>query len=172
MMMLTALLCSSCGLFDNADGTVNTGRLNQITALVQSGSGLGTSAVLNRDDGSKYLVAFRVASDALEALVDGQNFNPDQVDALLRKKLDDELQNAQVSVVYDAILSLATAQYRVFYEQNISKYASDNPVYASFLTAIKNGLDSALVSYGSKGALVAGPRVNPLESLTREDLTL
>jgi len=167
-----SLLFTSCGTFDNSDGTVNQARLSQITALVETGSRLATTQALASDSGSKYTYAFQIASDTIEAAVDGSNFNPNYIDVLLRSELDDKLQNAQVALVYDTLISLATSQYRVFYDANVAKYSDDNPIYAAFLTSIKDGIDSGLASVSSKSVLVAGPKANPLVKLTKRDLTL
>lgn len=166
LMILVGSL-TSCSLFDSTL-TLTPARMNRITTLVQTGSKLGGIALLNEYPG--YREGLAVASDALEALVAGDQFDPDHINDLLRRKLDDELRDPVVEAVYEFTLDLVVTQYRVFWEENKEKLQEGNWRYAvAFLDAARLGLDAALRS-GAKSDIPTTP--NPLEQVDEGDLKL
>ena len=168
ILAIVTLLFPSCAYLDPvADAHMTPARMNRVASVVKSGTMIGSSMLL--DKYPEYREGLMVAADALSAVVAGGDFEPVNVDKLIRKRLDDQLRDPVVAAVYTSVMDLIVVQYQVFWSENIDKFVQGNTQYVvQFLVAARDGINAAL----GEPVPTAATAPNPLKAATPTVLKL
>lgn len=144
-------------------------QLDRVNSVIEIGSRYASSYAIKKSP--KAAPALALASEAIAAAVQAEQFQPVEVTKYIDRALAG--QSSDVKDLVHLGIDLALVKYREFYELNIQKYKEDHHVYASFLSSIGSGINSAITQSGVSAAIASPvPGDNPAGELTSKELKL
>lgn len=162
----------SCSWMDKTVAQIerlDQSKLDKLNAVVEMGTRYGTTYAISKDNRSS--LVFGLIADAIATAIQADKYEPVEINRVIDETLADY--GPGVSYVTHLGLDLALVKYREFYELNVDSYKNEHHIFASFLSAIGNGLRSA-VSQSRNSEILSSPLPgdNPMGQLTAADLKL
>ena len=171
-LILAVSACSftttSCFNPSKPSAGLSQSKLDSINTVVELGTSYGVTAALRSNPELGF--ALGLTADAIGLAVQAETYEPTAVKAAIADALKNQPQFAKS--LAELGLALALDKYAEFYAANIQTYKDDHHVFASFLSAIGNGVRSAVSQYAAGTVKAPAPGANPLETLSKSDLTL
>lgn len=164
------LLGAGCQHFQDADGNIDEVRLAQITGITRAAVSITVNEVAGNDVNKRQ--AFVIAANAIDLVIDAENFNPDEVKTLINSTLASS-NLSQYSPVVELGIALALDVYTAFYKANWKDQIQSQTLMVAVLASIRDGIYLGVGGLSTEAVSAASSDAkSALKDLTKQDLTV